>query len=121
MYISAVRAGLGDTVSPNDDLVAFGQVFQGYLKGDTVRGIITETYGTVKNGQVTLKVYTYNMFSIIHGNYNGNDKGVLFNVNIMYDENDEENNDKMAIEGTVTVNFTNGIGSEIFVLTPTEE
>jgi len=106
--ISAQRAGLGDT--SYDDLVAFGRVEHGYLNGELVRGIVTTTGATVVNGEVSLKVYNYDMFSIFFGNYNGNDKDVLFYVYIMGTD------DEMPIEGTVSVNFTNGIGSGIFVL-----
>jgi len=62
--------------------------------------------GTITGGQVTLKVFTR---SDVNGNgpnenYTGNDQNVFFSVRI----NDSN-------EGSVTVNFTNGIGNGAFV------
>jgi len=114
--ITATRAGLGDTVTGNGDyFVAFGQVSHGYLRGELVNGAVKITNAKITDGQVTLKVYNVIISRTIptfYGNYNGNDKNVLFNVYIYITDDDYG----PTAEGTITVDFTDGIGSGQFVL-----
>jgi hypothetical protein len=83
-----------------DNLAAAAQIDAKKVKG-----------GKIANGSVTLKVWKVSGTSIL--NYNGNDKTVEFSVTI---HNAETINASIATGyGTVTVNFTNGVGSGSFI------
>jgi hypothetical protein len=76
-----------------------------------------ETFpATITNGQAVLKVFVDRGNSISGknggwGNYTGNDQNVEFSVLVDVDASGNGN----AV-GTVTVNFSNGIGSGVFTL-----
>ena len=69
--------------------------------------------GAVNSGQVVLKVYQKKGYSS-YSDYNENDQEVLFWVFIFY-ENKEDEAHYFEQKGTVTVNFTDGIASGVFV------
>jgi uncharacterized lipoprotein YehR (DUF1307 family) len=68
----------------------------------------------IANGSVTLKVWKTNETGAL--NYNGNDKAVEFRVTIYKVETINANTalSNIAGSGTVTVNFTSGVGSGSF-------
>jgi flagellar hook assembly protein FlgD len=93
-YVMAVE------LEKTDNLFAAAQI-----EGQKVKG------GKIANGSVTLKVWKVSGTSIL--NYNGNDNTVEFSVTIHTAETISANN--TAGYGTVTVNFTNGIGTGSFI------
>jgi hypothetical protein len=90
-------------------LVALEQLSEGYLKGEYA-GVSESTKATVIDGQAPLKIFKDNGIGSPYGNYSGNDQNVVFHVGIGPED------DIHAAYGTVTVNFTNGIGNGVFVL-----
>ena len=64
----------------------------------------------INGNSVTFHIWTKNW-----KNYNGNDQNVVFVVDI---SDMAPGNDRRFAAGTVTVNFTNGVGSGTFVLNP---
>ena len=96
-------------------LVACESIFHAYLDGEFLGYVGESADSTVNNGQVTLKVFKETDGSSWYENYNGNDQNITFHVGIC-DIDDVGVEGVYSVYGTVTVNFTNGIGSGIFVL-----
>jgi hypothetical protein len=103
-YIYASRpGGVGDLL----DLEGFGSDLQ------FSNGIIDQSSkkrGLITNGSATLKVYnTHSRTSSEHYNYTGNHQNVKFTLYVSTSENFDGSTS--SVSGSVTVNFSNGIGS----------
>jgi hypothetical protein len=96
-------------------LVACESISHAYLNGEFLGYVGESVDSTVNNGQVTLKVFKETDGSRWYENYDGNDQDITFHVGI-WDINDVGIEGVYSVYGTVTVNFTNGIGSGVFVL-----
>jgi len=107
-YQPGIQGGRFDDV---EYLKAGGKVEHGYLNGEYVRGAVFTTSAIIADGQSTLKVYNYFERSIFYGNYSGNEKNILFEVYIYITDDDYG----PTAEGTITVDFTNGIGNGVFI------
>ena len=111
---------LDDEVYDDDVyLVACESIFHAYLDGEFL-GYSESSDSTVNNGQVTLKVFKGTEGSGWYENYDGNDQNIMFGVGI-WDDDDEGMKDFYFVEGMVTVNFTNGIGSGVFIFISREK
>jgi len=99
----------------NDDiwLHAAGRAENFYQSSDNTSGMEKTYPATITGGEVILKVFLTKNGTTGNGknnggyyNYIGNHKNVRFSVSI----------NESAFFGSVTVNFTSGIGSGVFVL-----
>jgi hypothetical protein len=71
--------------------------------------------GAISNGEVILNVWQMNSSNMALEAYTGNDQNVMFSVSI-FDQANMYGEDTQSIgTGYVTVNFTDGIGSAVFV------
>jgi len=86
-----------------------------YNKADNTSWSFSRTRGEVVSGQVVLKVFEDHGDCIGDSGgfqfYLGNDKNVKFDIAVQ----DKDTNSEIEWVGTVTVNFTKGIGSGAFV------
>ena len=91
-------------------LVAYEQLSNAYLNGEFVKGGTESTNAIVIDDQARLKIFKEIDGSGYYENYNGNDQNITFHVGIW------NKDDIWSNYGIVTVNFTNGAGSGVFVL-----
>jgi hypothetical protein len=82
-----------------------------YNKSTGKTSIANRELGIVTNEQVILKICL--LTSNGYQNYNGNDPNVKFNVYIWIMGSDSKIEEEFA--GTVTVSFSNGVGTGVFV------
>ena len=100
--------GAGPVPDKEFGLYAFDQLFHAYLDGEYV-GVTENTNAMVIDGQSTLNVFKNIFGSKLYENYNGNDQDIEFHIGIWSAD------DKISAYGTVTINFTNGIGNGDFL------
>ena len=96
--------------SNNDRLTAYEKLYKVYYESDDDDDYTYDyqyQHLPVTGNSVTFKVYFIEYMQWgVHSSYTGNDNDVVFNAYVNGDE---------VIYGTITVNFTNGIGSGAFV------
>jgi len=71
---------------------------------------------TINGNSVTVYVWAKGTNSSNKKSYNGNDQNVVFNI--LMDNRKPNFMDYDSANGTVTVNFNNGVGTGAFVLVP---